>query len=486
MTSGNGSRAAVAFYGDDFTGSTDALLQYHRFGLRAILLLRSPGEEEIAKLAPDYDVIGVAGVSRSLPAEAMEAEIRPVLEAFRAASPQLVQYKICSTADSSPSVGSFGAVLQTGREIFGGMPVPVLAAQPEFGRYTVFGNHFAADGGTVYRLDRQPSMANHPVTPMNEADLRVHIARQTPLPVALMDVINLSLPLDHALRRYRGILASGPAAVLFDALEPSHLRRAAALMFSAAPRRPVFALGSGGLSYGAGEYLTGAAAAGPAPAPAPPAPVPRLLAVSGSCSPQTAGQIRWVLARGWKGVRLDPGSLLDSGSAEAELPGVCRAVLDGLATSPGVVVYTALGPDDPFADEMRRRVTGGSVPGEDVLAAIGSAFGRIVRTALEGTQVRRVVVAGGDTSGRVMRALGAAALEVEAVLGVAAALCRVRSADPLLDTVQVMLKGGQVGDVGLLEAVRQGSLVQVAAPPASPGSMDPGNRPGNAGCPDRE
>ena len=109
----------------------------------------------------------------------MDAELRPVLAALAALEPRIVQYKACSTADSSPTIGSLGRVIELGREHVSASARAVLFAQPDFGRYTVFGHHFAAEDGIVYRLDRQPTMSTHPSTPMTESDLAVHLARQT-------------------------------------------------------------------------------------------------------------------------------------------------------------------------------------------------------------------------------------------------------------------------------------------------------------------
>src|SRR5690606_23239261 len=100
-----------------------------------------------------------------------------ILEHAATADPRVVQYKICSTADSSPTRGSvappFNQFLQRGARRVG-----LLVGQPGLRRYTAFAHHFANDRGTVYRLDRQPTMANHPSTPMHEADLRLHFAEQ--------------------------------------------------------------------------------------------------------------------------------------------------------------------------------------------------------------------------------------------------------------------------------------------------------------------
>lgn len=432
-------RPVVAFYGDDFTGSTDVLAQFHRFGLRGLLLIDQPDAATLTRLAADYDVLGVAGVARSLPPELMDAEIRPTLAAFRAVGPRVVQYKMCSTADSSPRLGSLGRAVEIGREVFGERPAPVLAAQPEFGRYTVFGHHFAAEAGQVFRLDRQPTMANHPATPMTESDLRRHLAAQTELPIAGLDITAYEPGYAEALRRYRTVLDDKPGAIVFDALHAAHLRTAAALMLAEAEDGPLFALGSGGLSYGLASQFSGADPAAVTGHASTLRPTGKLLAVSGSCSAKTADQISHALAHGWLALPVNPRTELD------ELTGLAERVLDLLDRAEhGVVVYTALGAPD--AD--------GPV---GLVDRIGSALGHVVGAVLRQTAVRRVIVAGGDTSGRVIRAIGARAVTVDHIVGVGAVVCRVVSGDPAVHDAQIMLKGGQVGEAELFEAVRLGS-----------------------------
>ena len=112
-------RLRAAFYGDDFTGSVDALLQFARRGWTGRLFVGLPTAEALERAAAEVDVVGIAGIARSLPTADLEGEVRPVLEALVALDPQFVQYKACSTADSSPSIGSIGRVLEIGREVVG-------------------------------------------------------------------------------------------------------------------------------------------------------------------------------------------------------------------------------------------------------------------------------------------------------------------------------------------------------------------------------
>src|SRR5258707_4088688 len=120
-------------------------------------------------------------MSRSITPEAKDADLRPEMSALRELGAAHVHSKVCSTFDSSPSVGSMGRVIELAAEIMGGRFVPLLVGAPVLGRYCVFGNLFARLGqeGAAFRLDRHPSMSKHPITPAGESDLRLHLARQT-------------------------------------------------------------------------------------------------------------------------------------------------------------------------------------------------------------------------------------------------------------------------------------------------------------------
>ncbi|GAA5206274.1 four-carbon acid sugar kinase family protein [Microbacterium kyungheense] len=410
-------RRPVLFYGDDFTGSVDALLQFARRGWTGRLFTGLPdaggpgSPDALSRAAAEVDVVGVAGISRSLAPDDMDTELRPVFAAFAALDPALVQYKACSTADSAAHVGSLGRVVELAREAFGERPVPMLFAQPDFGRYTVFGQHFAAEQGVVYRLDRQPTMSRHPSTPMTEADLARHVGRQTALPIGAIPLLS-----------YDGLaelLRSSPdAAVVLDALTDEHLV-AVGHALGALPS-PVFAIGSGGLSHGV-------AAASPGDAPALPTtssvPGP-VLAVSGSRSAQTRRQVDAAAAAGWF-VRALP---LEAGAREATANEVLGALRSGHSV--------ALTSDD--ADV-------GAAGGRPLLPAIAEAAASLVSTVARDGAARRVIVCGGDTSSRVTRLLGVEALSIAANPWGNVVLLRAHAADPAIDGIELLLKGGQVG-----------------------------------------
>lgn len=404
-------RARVLFYGDDFTGSVDALLQFARRGWTGRLFTRLPDAATLRRAAQEADVVGVAGISRSLAPDEMDAELRPVFAAFAALEPDIVQYKACSTADSAPDVGNLGRVVELGRETFGEHAVPMLFAQPDFGRYTLFGQHFAAERGMVYRLDRQPTMSHHPSTPMTEADLAVHIGRQTTLPIGSVPLVVF----DDLAGRLR---AASEAALVLDALTDEHL----VTVGEAVGRlpAPVFAIGSGGLSHGIAAASPGGA---PAVAASTAASGP-VFVVSGSRSAQTRRQADAAAAAGWL-VRPLP---LDAVTAEA----VADEAVAALRSGRGVVLTT----DD--ADTT----TAGARP---VLEAIAEAAASVISIASRAGAARRVIVCGGDTSSRVTRLLGVESLSISANPWGNVVLLRAHAADPAIDGLKLLLKGGQVG-----------------------------------------
>ena len=418
----------LAFYGDDFTGSVDVLLQLTRAGWRSRLFLGLPSDTELAAAAAEVDAVGIAGIARSLPTDRIEAEVRPALTALAALGPRIVQYKACSTADSSPTVGSLGRVIEVARELFGDACVPVLFAQPDFGRYTAFGHHFAAEGGTVYRLDRQPTMSNHPVTPMRESELAKHLSLQTELPIG--SVHHLDYGVADALA---AVLADRPeAAVVLDALHDEHVALVGAAVAAGVTEGPRFAIGSGGLSKGLGRALA-RPGGGASEAVRPLNATGPVLVVSGSRSPQTSRQIEDARRSGWTVLPLP----LDvSDPVEA----VRDRVLAELAAGRSVVVAT--GESEASAD------------GDELVAELAAHLAAVVEAALRAGATSRVIVCGGDTSSRVVRLLGADSLTIAANPMGNVVVCALSSTQEWLDGTEILLKGGQVGPVDLFEQIR--------------------------------
>ncbi|MEV4798405.1 four-carbon acid sugar kinase family protein [Nonomuraea sp. NPDC049421] len=425
------------FVADDFTGATDALWQFRRFGLSGSLVT------DVRRLHDRTDVIGVATTARA--AEDPVAVALPALEAVAALGPAVVQYKVCSTFDSAPERGSIGAVIAALRRTgLAEEPVPVLAAQPEFGRYTWYANHFVRYGDDVLRLDRYPPARDHPVTPATEADLRVRLTEQGAGRVG-------RLPADATPEQY--LARRDDDAFIADATTDAHLHTLGHLLLStmwpppaeplpagrSSPSGPLpagrssgsgavpagrvlWCVGSGGLS----QALAWAAAErrasmghGPGPVGQSPGAAGRsvlgavapVLVVSGSRSSVTARQIAAAARAGWEVVDVAKGLSVAEESLRAGRHTIVQSTLGALRDPEG----------------------------------IGDMLGRVAVVAVRGGLTRRVVVAGGDTSGQVVAALGAYALDVVGSLAVGGPVCVLSSDDPAVDGLEVALKGGQVG-----------------------------------------
>ena len=191
--------------------------------------------------------------------------------------------------------------------------------------------------------------------------------------------------------------------------------------------------------------------------PAAPA-VPAIAAVSGSCSPVTAAQIEWARANGFHAERLDLPRALhhETGEAEIERVVAVAAALVRAGTSP--IVYSALGPDDSSVTGFAAIASAAGLDRADAARRVGRALAEVMRRLLDRVDVRRVVVAGGDSSGEVASALGIQALDVVAGLAPGAPLCRAWSANPRRDGLEIVLKGGQMGDAAFFGWVRDGRV----------------------------
>ena len=464
------SKLLLTFYGDDFTGSTDALEQLTLAGIRTALFIEPPTPGQLARFK-NLQAVGVAGMTRSLAPDAMRRELRPALKKLKALGARHVHYKVCSTFDSSPTIGSIGCVMDEAAKIFHAPFVPLLVAAPALGRYTVFGQHFARYGigsaGAIHRLDRHPSISRHPVTPMTEADLRRHLAQQTKRKIALFDILQLVLPAKEARAALKKILADKPGVVLFDALNAQQLQLIGELMDGhASSKRPLFSVGSSGIETALAAYwkqfkirnsklkiktsrLTSA-------------PAKQVLVASGSCSPVTEGQIAWALKHGFAEVALDTVALAAEKNIRRVLQRAADATRALLAAGRSVIVHTSRGGTDPrlaaTARIFKRR--GLSAAEAKTVSAIlfGAALGKVLHLALPQSGVRRLCIAGGDTSSYAARELRIRVLEMIAPLTPGAPLCRAHAPGSSVDGLEVVFKGGQVGAENYFEIVRRGKM----------------------------
>ncbi|MCV0439572.1 MAG: four-carbon acid sugar kinase family protein [Hydrogenophaga sp.] len=423
-----------AWYGDDFTGASDTLATLAAAGLRAVLFPRVPTAAQLGRFG-DLDAIGVAGTARALSPEDMREELAQVRPFLAALHPAVTHYKCCSTFDSATHVGNLVTGLQALRSGAHQAWVPIIGGQPSLGRFCAFGELYAtaSAGGEVYRIDHHPTMSRHPVTPMAEADLRRHLARQGMGTVASIDLRCLDSAsddqIDDALDAH---IAARPAAVLFDAVRDEHLHRIGRLLWLQAARQPLLALGASSVAQALISHWQRDCAVPSVPATVAAAQGPVFLMV-GSLSPVTAAQVE-AGAVGYE--RLD---IPDATTADA---------IEHLATRAAALLQQGR---SVLAHTVAPQA-GGAAP-RDVAAGCGRLLRRVL---LKAPQVRRVGVAGGDTSSFALRELSPLALGWAGSLAPGVPLLRMHADDPALDGVELMLKGGQMGPPDVFQRLLTG------------------------------
>ncbi|HSI75863.1 MAG TPA: four-carbon acid sugar kinase family protein, partial [Lunatimonas sp.] len=138
----------LGFYGDDFTGSSDAMEVLSLMGIPTILFLIAPTKTEVANFnfkyhdsgQSDYIAYGIAGVARSLNPTAMAAELDPIFRQMSEIPSRYIHYKICSTLDSSPKIGNIGVAMKVAEKYFPGRFIPLILGVPYLNRFVAFGH----------------------------------------------------------------------------------------------------------------------------------------------------------------------------------------------------------------------------------------------------------------------------------------------------------------------------------------------------------
>ena len=441
-------RPVLAWYGDDFTGAAAVMEVLTFAGLDSVLFLETPTPDLLARF-PAARAIGLAGDARARPPDWMRRHLPGIFKALRGTGAPLLHYKVCSTLDSAPHIGSIGCAADLALGETGW--APLLLAAPEIGRWQAFGNLFARDGSAITRLDRHRTMAVHPVTPMHESDVRRHLAAQTDRRIDLVDLVDLKAGRGAA--RLAEALAAGAAIVAFDVVDAETLAEVGRLIWHADPP-PDIVLGSQGLEY---ALVAAWRAEGLLPETAPSrsfAATDRVAVVSGSCSPVTAGQIAAAEAAGFATIALDPARAADPGDWQAACDAARDTARAALTAGRSALVHTARGPDDPriAAFEAIRRNA------DDTPARVGTGLGHLLAGLVDDTGLGRVAIAGGDTSSHGAAALDLFALTAQAMIAPGAPLLRGHAAAPGRDGLEILLKGGQMGPPDIFVQLRDGTV----------------------------
>jgi uncharacterized protein YgbK (DUF1537 family) len=436
----------LSYYGDDFTGSTDVMEALAANGVPTVLFMGIPDDALLARFS-ESRAIGIAGTSRSETPAWMQEHLTPVFSWLKGLGADLCHYKVCSTFDSSPDIGNIGKAIEIGKAAFEQQVVPVIVGAPQLKRYTAFGNLFAAYQGQIYRIDRHPVMSRHPVTPMSEADLTIHMSRQTALPMAVADLALLDAR--DADTRIDKMMA-GDRMLLLDVDGPQSQAQAGYQLWRLRRSGGSFVAGSSGVEYALlNAWRAEAVADGPVKFSSP-GKVDRLAVVSGSVSPTTERQIRHATDSGFDGISIDPLAMLGEDGEQA----IEAAVSDGLSSlqsGRSVILYTALGPSADLGKTI-----------DNIAGArhkLGGILGTILRRLVEVEGLKRAVIAGGDTSSHALKELHIQALTTLLPLPQTpgSPLCTAHGDYAAINGLQIALKGGQVGKDGYFAQIRDGS-----------------------------
>ena len=393
-----------------------------------MLFLRIPTPAELAA-AGELDAVGIAGAARAMSPLAMAVELDPVGRFFAGLGVRVLHYKTCSTFDSAPDTGNIATAIAVLQRAFPQRFVPIIGGQPNIGRYCLFSTLFAAagSGGEVHRIDRHPTMSVHPVTPMAEADLRRHLAH-----LGLPGVSGVHYPAYAA-----GLEAQiGPdaEAVLFDVTTASDLAVIGTLIWKRAQSAPLLAVGPSSVAQAV------VSAWPPAPPPAPfmlPPAEGAVFVMVGSLSPVTRAQVE--AARSFTHLEITDAMLAGDDAALADL---CRAAIALLRDGKPVLVQTAS--PDPLGNTSALTAQVSRMTADFVLAVMAH------------TRLARMCIAGGDTSSQAALAMDAWGLAYLAQLSPGVTLCRLRSNSPSLNGMEIVLKGGQMGQIDLFETLLHG------------------------------
>ena len=397
---------------DDFTGATDLANNLVRSGMRVTQAIGVPAGPP----QDDVDAVVIALKSRTIaPADAIGQSLR-ALRWLRANDAQQIYFKYCSTFDSTP-LGNIGPVTEG---LLDALDSRFTIATPAFpdNKRTVFKGHLFV--GDV--LLSESGMQNHPLTPMTDANLVRVLQAQCRGKVGLIDHEVVARG-EQAIRgRIDTLQADGVTIAIVDAVSNDDLLR----LGPALRGMPLVTAGSG-VAIGLAPNF-GIAPSSRAGILAPAAG--RQAIVSGSCSLATNQQVREFMRAGGKAFALDPSRAL-SGAAVVDEALAWAAPL--LAAGPVLVYSTA---DPTVVKEVQSRF--GANTGEMIEQALAAIAQGLVKLG-----VRQLVVAGGETSGACVQALGVSQMRIGRQIDPGVPWCHALL--PAGEGLHIALKSGNFG-----------------------------------------
>jgi uncharacterized protein YgbK (DUF1537 family) len=408
---------ALGCIADDYTGASDLANMLTRCGLRTVQTIGVPDD---ALALPEVNAVVVSLKSRSIAAADAIARAREADRWLRARGAAHVLFKICSTFDSTDA-GNIGPVMDALRADSGDAIVLVTPAFPGTGR-TVYQGHLFV--GSV-PLNESP-LKDHPLNPMHDSNLVRVLARQSAARIGLVDLATVAKGDDAIRARLADLVAQGAGAAIIDSVFDPELE-----VIGRVALGHRLSVGASGMGLGLARGLVASGRVAAASPDAAQAPVGGAVAcLAGSCSQATLAQIAQA-ERSMPVLRLDPETIVAGGSEVARALDWAR---ERLGHGP-LLIASSSTPDQVAALQAKhgRDAAGHAI--EQAMAAISDG--------LVAAGVRRLVVAGGETSGAVVDRLGIPAFLVGPEIAPGVPVLRVvgwRNGDAVL-----ALKSGNFG-----------------------------------------
>lgn len=367
---------ALGCIADDYTGASDLANTLTRCGLRTVQIIGVPND---ALVLPDVDAVVVSLKSRSI--EAGEA-VKKSLAAekwLRGHGAAHVLFKICSTFDSTDA-GNIGPVMDALRVDSGDKFVLVTPAFPGTGRTVFQGNLFV---GSV-PLNESP-LKDHPLNPMRDSNLVRVLARQSKSKIGLVDLATVELGAEAIRTRLDEFASQGFDAAIIDAVFDSDLEVIGQVALDHS-----LSVGASGMGLGLARAIVGAKGVQAQSLPLGSKPVGGPVAcLAGSCSQATLAQIS-VAEKSMPVLRLDPEKVI-AGNAEVE------QALDwarGHISDKPILIASSSTPEQVAALQKKH---GRDAAGHAIEQAMATLSERLADAG-----VRRLVIAGGETSGAIV------------------------------------------------------------------------------------
>lgn len=375
---------------DDVTGATDLAINLVQGGMRVIQMLGVPDLNSLSQ-TDGFDAIVVALKTRSIPKEQAIDQTLASARVMQQIGDLRFYFKYCSTFDSTAD-GNIGPVaealmehLDVGRTIF-------CPAFPRAGRTVYRGHLFVGDS-----LLSESGMENHPLNPMTDANLVRFLSKQTARQVALFGSEMYADPPSTYADKLRCLAENGFPLVVTDVCSDSHLE----LMAQGIADMRLVTGGSGLARYLPSAYRAIRLLSTDAHVPTLPQITGRSLIVAGSCSAATNAQVTWMKQKcpAWP---VDVAAVVNDADSEREKVRAWAATVD---PSEPLLIYSTAEPD--HVSQMQEQF------GRETVASLIEQFLAKVAESLVGElNVRRLVLAGGETSGAIVNELGIHSLSI--------------------------------------------------------------------------